>query len=158
VGGEAVSVGHVIACSGLASDRVARMLGIDPGIRILPFRGEYFVLPSRLNTVVQHLIYPVPDPRLPFLGVHLTPSIDGTVTVGSHAVLALAREKYAHFSVDARDAWSALSYPGLWKMLAQHVKPTLHELKGSLLERSYLAAVRKYCPDVQLSDLTTYRS
>ncbi|MGB3277063.1 MAG: L-2-hydroxyglutarate oxidase [Castellaniella sp.] len=158
VGGDRISAGHIIACSGLASDRVARMLGIDPGIRIVPFRGEYFVLPTRLQTVVSHLIYPVPNPALPFLGVHLTPMIDGTITVGPNAVLALAREKYTRFSVDPHDAWSALSYPGLWKMLARHPLPTLNELKGSLFKRVYLQAVRKYCPEVRLEDLTTYRS
>ncbi|NYT44265.1 L-2-hydroxyglutarate oxidase [Alcaligenaceae bacterium] len=158
VGSETLSVGRIIACSGLASDRVARMLGIDPGIRILPFRGEYFVLPSRLNTIVHHLIYPVPDPALPFLGVHLTPMIDGSITVGPNAVLALAREKYNRFSVDATDAMSALTYPGLWKMLAKHPGPTWNELKGSLSKTVYLAAVRKYCPSVRIEDLGVYRS
>lgn len=158
VGAETVSVGRIIACSGLASDRVARMLGITPGIRILPFRGEYFVLPSHLNTVVRHLIYPVPDPTLPFLGVHLTPMIDGTITVGPNAVLALAREKYTHLSFNARDAASALCFPGLWRMLAKHPGPTWRELKGSLFKSSYLQAVRKYCPSIRLEDLATYRS
>ncbi|MGB6103328.1 MAG: L-2-hydroxyglutarate oxidase [Pusillimonas sp.] len=158
VGGRTVSAGRVIACTGLASDRVAAMLGIDPGVRILPFRGEYFVLPEQLSTVVQHLIYPVPDPALPFLGVHLTPMIDGTITVGPNAVLALAREKYTHFAVDLRDALSALSYPGLWKMLAKHPGATWNELKGSVFKRIYLQAVRKYCPSINLQDLGTYRS
>lgn len=158
VGTETISVGQIVACSGLASDRVARMLGIDPGIRILPFRGEYFVLPERLNSLVHHLIYPVPDPTLPFLGVHLTPMIDGTITVGPNAVLALAREKYSRFSVDPRDACSALSYSGLWKMLAKHPKATLKELRGSIFKQSYLDAVRVYCPSIGLSDLKIYRS
>lgn len=157
-GNQHIEAGHIIACTGLASDRVARMLGMDPGIRILPFRGEYFVLPTHLNKVVHSLIYPVPDPTLPFLGVHLTPMIDGTITVGPNAVLALAREKYSHFSVDMRDAWSALSYSGLWKMLAKHPRATWNELKGSLFKQVYLDAVRKYCPTVTLSDLRVYRS
>lgn len=158
VGRDTLSVGQIIACSGLESDRVARLLGITPTIRILPFRGEYFILPARLNTIVRHLIYPVPDPTLPFLGVHLTPMIDGTITVGPNAVLSLAREKYGHFSFDLRDAASALSYPGLWKMLARYPGPTLNELKGSLFKRHYLRAVRKYCPQVTLADLAIYRS
>ena len=158
VGGETVEAGRVIACTGLASDRVAKMMGIDPEIRILPFRGEYFVLPAALNQVVSHLIYPVPDPKLPFLGVHLTPMIDGTITVGPNAVLALAREKYTRFSVDPRDAIDTLTYPGLWKMLARHPGATWSELKGSLSKRIYLEAVRKYCPQIQLSDLSIYRS
>lgn len=158
IGDDTVSVGHIIACSGLASDRTARMLGIDPGIRILPFRGEYFVLPARLNTIVRHLIYPVPDPSLPFLGVHLTPMIDGTITVGPNAVLALAREKYTRFSFDPVDAVSALGFSGLWRMLARHPGATLNELKGSLFKRAYLQAVRKYCPSLCLEDLAVYRS
>lgn len=157
-GSRKVQVGRIIACSGLASDRVARMLGIDPGIRILPFRGEYFVLPSCLKNVVDKMIYPVPDPSLPFLGVHLTPMIDGTITVGPNAVLSLAREKYGHFSVDLRDSLSALTYPGLWRLLAKHPKATMSELKASVLKGSYLKLVQKYCPQIKLSDLKTYRS
>jgi L-2-hydroxyglutarate oxidase len=158
VNGETVEAGCVIACAGLASDRIARMAGIDPEIRIVPFRGEYFVLPAALNAVVHHLIYPVPDPSLPFLGVHLTPMIDGTITVGPNAVLALAREKYNHFGFDAADAMDALSYPGLWRMIARHPRATFDEMKGWLSRKTYLAAVRKYCPRIQLSDLKTYRS
>lgn len=158
VGGETIETARVIACAGLASDRIAKMLGIDPGIRILPFRGEYFVLSAALNKVVNHLIYPVPDPTLPFLGVHLTPMIDGTITVGPNAVLALAREKYTRLSVDLRDAIDTLTYPGLWKMLARHPGASLNELKSSLFKRRYLEAVRKYCPQIKLADLTVYRS
>lgn len=149
---------HIISCAGLASDRISSLLGVEPGIRILPFRGEYFVLPSELNTIVHHLIYPVPDPTLPFLGVHLTPMIDGTITVGPNAVLALAREKYTKFSFDYKDAFSALSYPGLWKMLMKHPKATFNELKGSLFKGVYLQLVQKYCPSIKLSDLCIYRS
>lgn len=158
IGGRQVEAARIVACSGLASDRVARLLGIDPGVRILPFRGEYFVLPAALNTLVHHMIYPVPDPGLPFLGVHLTPMIDGTITVGPNAILALAREKYARFSVDPRDAFNALAWPGLWRMLARHPKATWQELKGSLSKRIYLETVRRYCPQIELADLATYRS
>lgn len=158
VGGRQVEAGRIVACSGLASDRVARLLGIDPGVRIVPFRGEYFVLPPALNAVVRHMIYPVPDPSLPFLGVHLTPMIDGTITVGPNAVLALAREKYGRFSIDPRDALDALAYPGLWRMLARHPKATWKELKGSLSRRIYLESVRRYCPRIGLADLAVYRS
>lgn len=158
IGGTEVEAARIVACSGLASDRVARLLGMDPGVRILPFRGEYFVLPAALNAIVQHMIYPVPDPALPFLGVHLTPMIDGTITVGPNAVLALAREKYTRFSVDPRDALDAVAYPGLWRMLARHPRATFQELKGSLFKRVYLKNVRRYCPRIALSDLGTYRS
>jgi (S)-2-hydroxyglutarate dehydrogenase len=158
VGSQVIEAGRVIACAGLSSDRVARMAGIDPQIRIVPFRGEYFVLPPALNTVVHHLIYPVPDPNLPFLGVHLTPMIDGTITVGPNAVLALAREKYGRFSIDPRDTANALGYPGLWRMIARHPYATVEEMKGWLSREIYLAAVQKYCPRIELSDLRTYRS
>lgn len=158
LGDTQVEAGRVIACAGLSADRVARCLGITPGIRILPFRGEYFVLPPALNTVVHHLIYPVPDPALPFLGVHLTPMIDGTITVGPNAVLSLAREKYSHFSVDARDATDSLLYGGLWRLLARHPRASFDELLGSLSRQRYLERVQKYCPKVRLEDLGTYRS
>ncbi|MGH7002916.1 MAG: L-2-hydroxyglutarate oxidase, partial [Alphaproteobacteria bacterium] len=158
VGGQMIEAGRVVACAGLTSDRFARLAGIDPEIRIVPFRGEYFVLPPALNTVVHHLIYPVPDPTLPFLGVHLTPMIDGTITVGPNAVLALAREKYDRFSFDLADAADALGYPGLWRMMARHPRATFEEMRGWLSRRVYLAAVQKYCPRIRLSDMRTYRS
>ncbi|MCA8883449.1 MAG: L-2-hydroxyglutarate oxidase [Rhodobacteraceae bacterium] len=158
IGGRAIEAGRIIACCGLASDRVARLLGLDPGIRILPFRGEYFVLPKALSQVVTRMIYPVPDPALPFLGVHLTPMIDGTITVGPNAVLSLTREKYGRFSVAPADAADALLYPGLWRLLARHPGASLNELRGSLFRRRYLALVRKYCAQIRLDDLRTYRS
>lgn len=158
VGAEVIEAGRIIACSGLASDRVARMLGIDPGVRILPFRGEYFVLPRALDSIVHRMIYPVPDPNLPFLGVHLTPMIDGTTTVGPNAVLSLAREKYGHLSVNLRDARDALFYPGLWRLLRKHPKATLDEAWASLYKPGYLKLVQKYAPSIRLSDLKVYRS
>lgn len=158
VGGQGVEAGMVVACTGLSADRVARMAGVDPGVRILPFRGEYFVLPGHLTGVVHHLIYPVPDPALPFLGVHLTPMIGGTIEVGPNAILSLARENYGRFGFDPRDAGSALSYAGLWRMLWRYRGAVAAELRGTLSRRAYLAAVRKYCPQITLSDLATYRS
>lgn len=158
VGGQAVEAGMVVACTGLAADRVAWMAGIDPGVRILPFRGEYFVLPGHLSGVVHHLIYPVPDPALPFLGVHLTPMIGGTIEVGPNAILSLSRETYGRFGFNLRDAASALSYPGLWRMLWRYRGAVAAELRGTLSRRAYLAAVRKYCPQIALSDLVIWRS
>ncbi|RRH72779.1 L-2-hydroxyglutarate oxidase [Falsigemmobacter faecalis] len=158
IGGQQVQAGRVVACAGLATDRVAKLMGIDPGIRILPFRGEYFVLPQALSRITHRMIYPVPDPALPFLGVHLTPMIDGTMTVGPNAVLSFAREKYGHFSVDLRDSFDSLGYPGLWRLLAKHPKASFDELRASLFRRGYLRLVQKYSPSVQLSDLSIYRS
>jgi L-2-hydroxyglutarate oxidase len=157
-GGTSFDAGQVVACCGLAADRIARLADIDPGIRIVPFRGEYYVLPQRLAKIVHHLIYPVPDPALPFLGVHLTPMIDGTITVGPNAVLALAREGYSRWSVNVTDAASALLYPGLWRLLARHPRAMADELRGSFSKRAYLKAVRKYCPAITLADLAQYRS
>lgn len=153
-----VTTSRIIACGGLDSDRLARLLGIDPEVRIVPFRGEYFVLPDRHKKIVHHLIYPIPDPNLPFLGVHLTPMINGTITVGPNAVLALARENYERFSFNFPDAWDALSYIGLWKMLAKHPKATWNEFKSSISKKVYLSAVQKYCPAIEFQDLHTYHS
>ena len=99
------------------ADRVVRMLGIDPGFSICPFRGEYFQLPAEHNQIVNHLIYPIPDPSMPFLGVHLTRMIDGSVTVGPNAVLALKREGYRKRDISLSDSWEMLTNPGILKVL-----------------------------------------
>ena len=143
----------VIACGGLMADRLARMCGLALDFRIVPFRGEYFRLASRLNGIVSRLIYPVPDPRLPFLGVHLTRMIGGYVTVGPNAVLALAREGYRWRDFDARDVWEMLGFPGTRRLLRQHRSSALRECLNSMFLRGYLAQVRKYCPDLTLADL-----
>ncbi len=105
------------------ADRVIRMLGKDPGFTICPFRGEYYLLPERHNRIVNHLIYPIPDPAMPFLGVHLTRMIDGTVTVGPNAVLALKREGYRKQDMSLRDMGQMFSHPGILKVLGKHLKP-----------------------------------
>jgi L-2-hydroxyglutarate oxidase len=146
----------LIACAGLMSDRIVRMLGQTPAFKIIPFRGEYFLLPPQHNRIVNHLIYPIPDPDLPFLGVHLTRMIDGTVTVGPNAVLAFKREGYRKTDFSLGDMAEMLSYPGLLKMLARNLKPGLMEMKNSLFRRGYLEQVRKYCPQLTLADLKPY--
>lgn len=157
-GGAEIEAGRVIGCGGLTSDRLARLAGLKIGVRIVPFRGEYYVLPAARGQLVSHLIYPVPNPALPFLGVHLTPMIDGTITIGPNAVLALAREKYGKFSVAARDAAEALLYSGLWRAIARHPRATWNELAGSLSRRRYLAEAQKYCAALTMADLAAYRS
>ncbi len=157
-GGRRIAAGSVIACGGLTSDRLARLAGLDPGVRILPFRGEYYTLPAARERIVHHLIYPVPDPALPFLGVHLTPMIDGSITVGPNAILSLAREDYRRFAIRPADAAEALAYPGLWRLLARYPRASWAELRGSLSRRVYLRAVQKYCPDLTLADLGAYRA
>jgi len=156
--GTRYDAGLLIGCGGLASDRLARLAGMAPDVRIVPFRGEYFTLPRSRGRFVDHLIYPVPNPALPFLGVHLTPMIDGTITVGPNAVLSLAREKYAKFSVDLRDAAAALAYPGTWRAIAAHPAATWNEFRGWISRRRFLSEARKYCPDLTLADLGRYRA
>uniref|UniRef100_UPI0026357DC3 L-2-hydroxyglutarate oxidase n=1 Tax=Pseudomonas sp. TaxID=306 RepID=UPI0026357DC3 len=146
----------LVTCAGLMADRVVRMLGIDPGFSICPFRGEYFRLPARHNQIVNQLIYPIPDPSLPFLGVHLTRMIDGSVTVGPNAVLAFKREGYRRRDISLADSWQMLGNPGIRKVLWANLRPGLGELKNSLFKRGYLQQVRKYCPSVQLGDLEPY--
>jgi len=153
---ERFHAGHLIACAGLWSDRIVSMLGQKPDFRIVPFRGEYFLLPPEHNRIVNHLIYPVPDPGLPFLGVHLTRMIDGTVTVGPNAVLAFKREGYRMRDFSLSELAGMLSWPGLLKMLSRNVGPGMMELKNSLFRRGYLQQVRKYCPRLTLDDLRPY--
>ena len=153
-GAERIAARRLVACAGLQSDRVARMAGIDPGLQIVPFRGEYYRLAPRRNDVVHAMIYPVPEPGLPFLGTHLTPMIDGYVTIGPNAMLGFAREGYPKWSVNPRDAAQMLSFPGFWKSILGYIRPGLTEIGNSLFRRRYLDTCRRYCPALELSDLT----
>ena len=152
----AFSARYLVACAGLQSDRVSRMLGLKPDFQIIPFRGEYFVLHERHNRIVKHLIYPIPDPSLPFLGVHLTRMIDGTVTVGPNAVIAFKREGYRKSDFSLRDTVEMLTFPGFRKVIRKHLRASLTELGNSLSKRSYLRCVQKYCPQLRLDDLLPY--
>tara|TARA_B100000678_G_scaffold261635_1_gene243268 strand:+ start:3548 stop:4747 length:1200 start_codon:yes stop_codon:yes gene_type:complete len=147
---------HLVSCSGLMADRVVRMLGIEPDFTICPFRGEYYLLPPEHNRIVNHLIYPIPDPSMPFLGVHLTRMIDGTVTVGPNAVLAWKREGYRKNDFSLSDTMAMLTNPGIRKVLKTNLRPGLIELKNSLYKKGYLEEVRKYCPSLTLDDLKPY--
>ncbi len=151
--GETVTTRHLVVCAGLGADRLARMCGLAADFAIVPFKGEYFRLAPRHDTVVRHLIYPVPDPALPFLGIHLTRMIGGFVTVGPNAVLSLAREGYARLALDPRDVAAMARFPGLWRMLRANLRPGLSELRNSVFRRSYLRACQRYCPSLDLSDL-----
>lgn len=146
----------MVSCSGLMADRVVRMLGLDPGFTICPFRGEYYLLPAEHNRIVNHLIYPIPDPSMPFLGVHLTRMIDGTVTVGPNAVLALKREGYRKRDISLSDTFAMLTDPGILKVLKNNLRPGLVEMRNSLFKRGYLQEVRKYCPSLEVKDLKPY--
>lgn len=152
----AFSAKYLISCSGLMADRVVRMLGIEPEFKICPFRGEYYLLKPEHNQVVNHLIYPIPNPDMPFLGVHLTRMIDGTVTVGPNAVMAWKREGYKKTDISLKDSLEALTYPGILKVLKANFKPGLIEMKNSLFKGQYLKEVNKYCPSIEKSDLLPY--
>ncbi|MGY2199990.1 L-2-hydroxyglutarate oxidase [Pseudomonas gingeri] len=148
----------LVACAGLQSDRLATLAGIPIEHQIIPFRGEYFRLPASKNDIVNHLIYPIPDPELPFLGVHLTRMIDGSVTVGPNAVLGLGRENYRKFSVNWQDVAQYASFPGFWKTIWQNLGSGSVEMKNSLFKRGYLEQCRKYCPSLTVEDLQPYEA
>jgi len=148
----------LVACAGLMADRVVAMLGLSPEFKIIPFRGDYYQLQAQHNGIVNHLIYPVPDPELPFLGVHLTRMIDGSVTVGPNAVLAFKREGYGRFDFNLGDSLEMLTYPGLLKVLCRHFRVSLLELKNGLSREGYLELVRRYCPGLTVKDLLDYPS
>ncbi len=147
---------YLISCAGLMADRISKMLGIDHGFKIIPFRGEYYQLPDEMSGVIRHLIYPIPDPAMPFLGVHLTRMINGTITVGPNAVLGWKREGYKTLNVSFRDVWDMLSFPGFWRVIANNLNSGLKELKNSLWKLGYLKQVRKFYPKIEMSDLRPY--
>ncbi|HZE49343.1 MAG TPA: L-2-hydroxyglutarate oxidase [Jatrophihabitantaceae bacterium] len=144
---------RLVVCGGLQADRLARMAGASIDFQIVPFRGEYYRLPPARKDLISHLIYPIPDPDLPFLGVHLTKTIDGGVTVGPNAVLGFAREGYRKGSFRRRDVGTYLRYPGLWRMARSNVRTGARELRNSVFKRGYLRECRKYCPELTLDDL-----
>ncbi|MEH6580110.1 MAG: L-2-hydroxyglutarate oxidase [Amphritea sp.] len=146
----------LITCSGLMADRTTKMLGIETDFQIIPFRGEYYQLPEKYNQIVNHLIYPIPDPDLPFLGVHLTRMIDGTVTVGPNAVQGWKREGYGRINISLRDIWDMVSFGGFWRVLKSHIKTGIIETKNSLWKPGYLKLVQKYCPQLEVADLKPY--
>ncbi|BBH47297.1 L-2-hydroxyglutarate oxidase [Pseudomonas sp. KU43P] len=149
---------QLVACAGLQSDRLARLAGVRIDHQIIPFRGEYYRLPASKNQIVNHLIYPIPDPELPFLGVHLTRMIDGSVTVGPNAVLGFGRENYRKFAVNWRDVAEYARFPGFWKTLWNNLGSGTAEMKNSLFKRGYLEQCRKYCPSLQVDDLLPYEA
>jgi L-2-hydroxyglutarate oxidase LhgO len=148
-----VSARVVVGCAGLQGDRLASAMGLRPPYRIVPFRGSYRDLVGEGRTLVRGLVYPVPDPSLPFLGVHFTPQADGAVWVGPNAVLALSREGRRRFSASARDVVDALGYPGLWRLARRHARSGLDELRRDLSERAFLRECRRYVPALEAGHL-----
>ena len=147
---------YLVCCAGLMADRIAKLLKIKINFQIVPFRGEYFKLPEKHNNLVKHLIYPIPDPSLPFLGVHLTKMIDGSITVGPNAVLGFKREGYSQFNFSIKDTLQLLSFKGFHKVLTKNFKSGLYEMKNSIFKRGYLKEVQKYSPLIKLNDLQSY--
>lgn len=143
----------LINCAGLYSDRIAVMAGLRPKARIIPFRGEYYELLPGRRDLVRGLIYPVPDPGLPFLGVHLTRMLDGSVHAGPNAVLALAREGYGWGEVNAREALAALTYPGFLRLAGRNLVTGTEELARSLSKRLFAASLARLVPAIQASDI-----
>lgn len=148
----------LVACAGLQSDRLAVLAGLSIEHRIVPFRGEYYRLPPAKNDIVKHLIYPIPDPALPFLGVHLTRMIDGSVTLGPNAVIGFAREGYPRFSLNLADVADYAFFKGFWKTVLAHKKSAITEMRNSLWKRGYLDACRTYCPGLAIEDLLPHEA
>jgi L-2-hydroxyglutarate oxidase len=146
-------VGYYIACAGLHSDRVVRLAGARPQAKIVPFRGEYFQLAREREHLVRGLIYPVPDPRFPFLGVHFTRVIDNGVEAGPNAVLALAREGYRKRDINLRDLAESLSYPGFWRLMGRHWQTAAGEVYRSLSKRAFVSALATLVPEIAAQDL-----
>jgi L-2-hydroxyglutarate oxidase len=150
-----INAKFIVACGGLMADRLAKMM-MNIDFQIIPFRGEYYQLPPKYNQIVTHLIYPIPDPDLPFLGVHLTRMIDGSVTVGPNAVLGWKREGYGCLNFDFKDSLEMIKFPGFWKVVVHNIKSGLAEIRDSFYTPGYLNRVRKYCPCLTISDLYPY--
>jgi L-2-hydroxyglutarate oxidase LhgO len=144
---------RLVACAGLQSDRIARLCGLVPEVRIVPFRGEYYDLVPEKSALVRGLVYPVPDPRFPFLGVHFTQKIGGGVEAGPNAVLAWRREGYARGSFALRDALATLGWPGFWRMLPGTAKHGLGEAWRSWSKSAFVRALRRLCPELDSRDL-----
>ncbi|MCQ4044064.1 L-2-hydroxyglutarate oxidase [Streptantibioticus rubrisoli] len=143
----------LVNCAGLHCDRVARLTGLRPAMRIVPFRGEFYELAPSAADLVRGLVYPVPDPAFPFLGVHLTRGVDGGVHIGPNAVPALAREGYGWRTVSPRDLAQTSAFPGTWRIARRHWRYEIDEVRRSLSKRAFTRAVQRLLPDVRPEDL-----
>lgn len=144
---------RIVVCGGLQSDRLAELAGDDPDPVIMPFRGEYYALKPARRNLVNGLVYPVPDPRYPFLGVHVTPRVDGEVLIGPNAVLALAREGYTWGRISVSDVAEVARTPAFWRFARQHWRTGIREMRGSLSKRRFVAAARAYVPELGDDDV-----
>ena len=144
-----------MTCAGLHSDRVSQLAGEKREVRIVPFRGEYYKLKPARQFLVKHLIYPVPDPAFPFLGVHFTRLIEGGIEAGPNAVLAFKREGYKKTDFNPVDLFDALSFGGLWKFLGQHKRMCWEEIKRSFSKKLFCESLQRLVPEVRVDDLET---
>lgn len=151
--GEPLVVDRLVVCGGLQGDRLADLVSQQRDLRIVPFRGEYLRVSPAKEDLVRGMVYPVPDPRYPFLGVHLTRRVDGGLEVGPNAVLALAREGYRWRDVSPRDMAATLGWPGFWRLARTHWRTGVHEVHGSLSRRAYLALAQRYVPELGPADV-----
>ena len=145
--------GYVINCAGLYSDTIARMAGVETELEIVPFRGEYYEVKPERRHLVKALIYPVPDPRFPFLGVHFTRRVNGSVEAGPNALLAFRREGYSGAGVDLSEATETLGFPGFWKMARKYWRVGLAEQYRSWVKGAFVKSLQKMVPELQESDL-----
>ncbi|MGY1637815.1 L-2-hydroxyglutarate oxidase [Geodermatophilus sp. SYSU D00742] len=152
-GGESLEVDRLVVCAGLQADRVSRLAGDEQGPAIVPFRGEYYRLVPERSSLVRGLVYPVPDPRYPFLGVHFTRRVDGGVDIGPNAVLALAREGYRWRDVRPAELLQTLTWPGMRPLARRHWRTGVEEIRGSLSRRVFLAAAREFVPALTDDDV-----
>ena len=146
---------NVITCGGLYSDRLARMTGGGRDPKIVPFRGDYLILKPEKAHLVKGNIYPVPDPEFPFLGVHFTPRMDGSIWLGPNAVLAFAREGYSFLTINPPELWDALTYPGFVKMATKYWKMGAGEMYRDVVRGAYVRALQRYIPELQPEDCLT---
>jgi len=144
---------NLVNCAGLESDRIARASGLEPGVRIFPFRGEYYELVPERQFLVKNLIYPVPDPRFPFLGVHFTRLARGGIEAGPNAVLALSRYGYRWRDVSARDLVEMAAFGGFWRLSLRYWKTGLFEIGRSLSKRQFVRALQRLVPELQMEDV-----
>jgi L-2-hydroxyglutarate oxidase len=149
----ALAARWIVNCAGLHSDRVAELAGEKPPARIVPFRGEYYELKAEKRQLVRNLIYPVPDPQFPFLGVHFTRMIDGSVHAGPNAVLSLKREGYQRTSFDLRDFTETMTYPGFWRLAAKHAKYGIEEMYRSFSKKAFVRSLQRLIPEIREEDL-----
>ena len=145
----------IVNCAGLHCDRISELAGEKREVRIVPFRGEYYKIKRERQHLVRNLIYPVPDPQFPFLGVHFTRLIEGGVEAGPNAVLALSREGYTKMDINLRDMADALGFSGLWKFMNKHKRMSWEEVKRSFSKRLFCQSLQRLVPDIQVSDLET---